>query len=69
MSVLLLSRRPEVMFDPTNKDHRKWAAGFFKTNSWRECPVRFVVRDSSIDLTNVLKRQLVEFYTAKEFKH
>lgn len=63
-----LMARPQVVFDPKNKDHRKWAASFFKNNSWRECPVRFLVNDNSIDLTSVIKRQLVEFYTTKEFK-
>jgi len=64
---LLSNRRPEVVFDPTNKDHRKWVASFFRNNSWRECPVRFIVRENGNDI-NVIKRQLVEFYTAKEFK-
>jgi hypothetical protein len=64
---LLVNRRPEVVFDPKNRDHRKWVASFFRNNSWRECPVRFIVRENGNDI-NVIKRQLVEFYTAKEFK-
>ena len=60
--------RPQVMFDPTNKDHRKWAASFIKNRSWRECPVRFLVNDNSLELVNVIQRQLVQYYTNKEFK-
>lgn len=60
--------RPQVVFDPTNKDHRKWAADFIKNRSWRGCPVRFMVDDNSYDISNVMQRQLVQYYTDNEFK-
>ena len=60
--------RPQVVFDPTNKDHRKWASSFIKNHSWRECPVRFLVNDNSVEFANVIQRQLVQYYTSKEFK-
>jgi hypothetical protein len=68
MTVLSTKTRPQVMFDPANKDHRKWAAGFIKNQNWRECPVRFLVNDNSLDLSIVMQRQLVQYYTTKEFK-
>lgn len=60
--------RPQVVFDPTKKDHRKWAAGFIKTKSWKDCPVRFIVKDNSLDICNVVQRQLADYYITKEFK-
>ena len=57
----------KVIFDPKDKEHRKWAASFFKHNSWSGCPVRFVASDSGLVL-NVIQRQLVEYYTDTEFK-
>ncbi len=60
--------RPQVIFDPTNKDHRKWVSDFIKNRTWRNCPVRFIVADNSLELANVMQRQLVQYYTSKEFK-
>jgi hypothetical protein len=57
----------KVVFNPEDKEHRKWAAIFFKNKSWFGCPVRFVVSDSGVAL-NVIQRQLVEYYTNHEFK-
>ncbi len=64
---LAQTRRPEVLFDPANREHRRCVAEFFKNNTWRGCPYRFLVNDNSLDLTAVLKRQLVEYYTNREF--
>lgn len=69
MNTLTTNSRPQVVFDPTNKDHRKWAADFIRTNSWRGCPVRFLVSDNSLAIPNVMQRQLVQYYTNKEFKN
>jgi hypothetical protein len=60
--------RPQVVFDPAKKDHRKWVAKFFKTKSWKDCPVRFITNDNSLDISNVIQRQLANYYTSKEFK-
>lgn len=61
--------RPQVVFDPTNTDHRKWAGDFIKNRSWRNCPVRFIVSDTSLDIAGVIQRQLVEFYINQEFSN
>jgi Fe-S cluster biosynthesis and repair protein YggX len=59
--------RPQVVFNSDNPDHRKWVANFIKTKSWRDCPVRFLVNDNSLDMANVVQRQLLEYYINKEF--
>jgi hypothetical protein len=67
MTVLARTRKPEVVFDPEKREHRRAVAEFLKNKSWRDCPYRFLVNDNSLDLTAVLKRQMVEYYTNREF--
>ena len=68
MSVLELSGRPFVVFDPDNKDHRKYYHQFVKTARWGNCPVRFVVTDDHGDLITMIQRSLVKHYVETEFK-
>jgi hypothetical protein len=68
MSKLAFYGRPYVVFDPTNKDHRKWFADFNKNRSWARCPVRFVVNEDHGDLLTQIQRELIQFYVDKEFK-
>ena len=67
MSKIQMFGRPYVIFDPKNKDHRKWYADFNKHLSWSKCPVRFVVDDDAGDLITMIQRKLIEHYTAREF--
>ena len=67
MSKIQMFGRPYVVFDPKNKDHRKWYAEFNKNLSWSKCPVRFVVDDDAGDLITMIQRKLIEHYTAREF--
>ena len=59
--------RPWVVFDATNKDHRRWFADFNRDRSWKDCPVRFVVDDDAGDLLTMIQRKLIAYYTHKEF--
>lgn len=68
MSRLQLHGRPYVVFDATNKDHRRWFATFNEKRSWSECPVRFVVNDDHGDLITMIQRELIRYYVDKEFK-
>lgn len=68
MSKLQLHGRPWVVFDPSNKDHRRWFAHFNKNASWSNCPVRFVVNDDHGDLITQIQRQLIQYYVDREFK-
>lgn len=68
MSKLALYGRPFVVFDPKNKDHRRWFADFNKNRSWARCPVRFVVNEDAGDLITMIQRELIQYYVDKEFK-
>jgi hypothetical protein len=68
MSRLDLFGRPWTVFDPENKDHRRWYHQFVLTTSWGHCPVRFVVPEDHGDLVTMIQRSLVAYYTEKEFK-
>lgn len=67
MSKLQLFGRPWVVFDPSDKNHRKWFAEFNKNASWGNCPVRFVVDDDAGDLLTMIQRKLIAHYVGKEF--
>lgn len=65
MSALSMHGRPHVRFDPNNADHRRWLGEFTLTQSWRECPVRFIIPGTG----NVIARmqnQLLQYYINKE---
>jgi hypothetical protein len=68
MSVLELSGRPWVVFDPSDKSHRAHYHKFVRTASWGHCPVRFVVPEDHGDLVTMIQRSLVKFYVEREFK-
>ena len=68
MSRLSYWGRPWVVFDATNKQHRRWFAEFQKYATWGRCPVRFVVDDDHGELVTMIQRQLIEYYVSKEFK-
>jgi hypothetical protein len=67
MSRLSLFGRPYVVFDAKNKDHRNYYHNFAVTGSWGSCPVRFVVDDDHGDLITMIQRQLIRYYSDKEF--
>ena len=67
MSVLELSGRPFVVFDPANTDHRQFYYGFVKKGTWGGCPYRFVVSENHGNLVTMIQRSLVKYYVEKEF--
>ena len=67
MSLMLTVGRPWVVFDPANRQHRQWYYEFQKNTSWGHCPVRFILPGEEGDLVTMISRQLIEFYTKKEF--
>ena len=68
MSVLELSGRPFIVFDPANKAHRSYYHAFVETGSWGKCPFRFVVPEDHGDLITMIQRSLVRYYVQTEFK-
>lgn len=67
MSVIHVMGRPVETFDPTKRKHRESLSIFLQTCKWAHSPVRFVSSDPSEVDVNTMQRQLLEFYTAKEF--
>ena len=67
MSRLALHSRPFVVFDPSNREHRKWFAEFNRSAKWGNCPVRFVVEDDNGDLVTMIQRRLIQYYVGREF--
>jgi hypothetical protein len=66
MSKLLFAGRPYTIFDASNRKHRQWFAEFQENGSWGQCPVRFVIEEHGA-LVPVIQRQLIEYYTNREF--
>lgn len=68
MAVNVLDRAPResVVFDPANRQHRKWANQAFVSRSWGQCPVKFKVI-GVIDMETSVRRDLLEYYLMKEF--
>jgi len=67
MSKIQMYGRPWAVFDPKNKDHRRWFADFNQNASWANCPVRFAVDDDAGDLITMIQHKLIAYYTEKEF--
>ena len=67
MSVLHIKSRAWTVFDPQNKDHRRWFAEFQRLGTWGKCPVRFMVPEDQGDLITMIQRKLIEYYVTKEF--
>ena len=68
MSVLHFKARPWTVFDPGNKNHRRWYADFVKRGTWGKCPVRFIVPEDHGDLITMCQRALIKYYVEHEFK-
>lgn len=70
MSKLVLSSRPFAVFDASNKQHREWFAEFTRTNSWGNCPVRFLYQNQGMgNMVALMQRDLINYYAAMEFSH
>lgn len=67
MSKLQLFGRPWVVFNPQDKDHRRWFAEFNENRSWKGCPVRFVIDNDHGDLITMIQRSLIQYYVDREF--
>ena len=68
MSVLELSGRPFVVFDPGNEEHRGYYFNFVKTGAWGRCPYRFVIPDDHGNQITMIQRALVKYYVEAEFE-
>jgi hypothetical protein len=56
------------VFDPANREHRRWYNQFVTHQSWGRCPYRFIVPEDHGDLITMCQRSLVKYYVQREFK-
>jgi len=68
MSILEFNSRPWTVFDPGNREHRRFYAEFTRHGSWGRCPYRFVIPEDHNNLITMIQRKLVEYYVQKEFR-
>jgi hypothetical protein len=67
VSMLQHNGRPYVYFDPSNKQHRQYYSSFKRTGTWSQCPVRFILTGSAVDLPTMISNSLISYYTNQEF--
>lgn len=69
MSRLEYYQRPLVAFDPEDADHRAYFHEFLLLRTWGKCPIRFICPDEHgpEGLVGIVTRQLVDYYTKREF--
>lgn len=67
MTRLEILIRPPVIFDPANRDHRRYYHESLIKHGWGGCPVRFVVEDEYGDVTSMVQRKLLKYYADREF--
>lgn len=67
MNFLHTKVRPFEVFDVQNRKHRELFAEFVRTGRWTHCPVRFVASEPTHIDVGTIQRQIIEFYTQKEF--
>lgn len=65
--ILDINRKPVVLFDVNNKDHRRDYAKFIQTGSWAHCDRHYEIYNVGGHSQGMIQRQLLEFYMAQEF--
>ena len=68
MSLLNLSHRPYVAFDPGNSEHRQAASIFLAKRSWGHLPFKFALDAEHSDVVAMMTWRLSKYYLTEEFK-
>ena len=67
MSCLNLTRRPTVVFDAKNVEHRKTVEQFLRTGTWGHTDVIFLLETPYYDLPAMITAKLTDYYLRCEF--
>jgi hypothetical protein len=59
--------RPTVIFDPSNKEHRRHGWMMIKNRSLKDCPWIFALHEGYDNVIDMINRELVRWYTEREF--
>jgi hypothetical protein len=65
-TILDVNRKPVVVFDPENQDHRRYIAEFQRQNTWNTSPVLFYA-PGDISVREHTAEELLRYYLAREF--
>jgi len=57
-----------VIFDASNKEHRKHGYLMLKNRSLKDCPWIFALHEGHDNVIDMINRELVLWYTAREFE-
>ena len=66
-SVVMTKIRPTVIFDASNKEHRKHGWMMIKNRSLKDCPWIFALHEGHDNVMDMINRELVRWYTDREF--
>jgi hypothetical protein len=65
--LLDIYRKPVVLFDVNNQEHRKDYAKFIQTGSWLHCDRHYEICTAGGHSQGIIQRQLLEYYMTQEF--
>ncbi len=65
--ILDINRKPVVLFDAENPEHRSDYAKFIETGSWIHCDRRYEIYNVGGHSQAMIQRQLLEYYLRQEF--
>lgn len=69
MNTLEKVKRPLIVFNENNKEHRRLLFEFMKTNTWGYCPYRFdLPNEDGQNLVYAMQKRVLEHYLKKEFE-
>lgn len=68
LTILNVASRPTIIFDPTERTHRRWYADFLTRRSWRHCPVQFYLEQEFSDVPTMCQDKLSSYYLSREFR-
>jgi hypothetical protein len=61
-------RRPTVVFDPANPEHRRAFYEFSDRGSWGDCKFNFILEEPYNDLITNIHYKIVRWYMDQEFQ-
>ena len=57
-----------MIFDASNKEHRKHGYLMLKNRSLKDCPYIWALHEGHDNVIDMINRELVLWYTAREFE-
>jgi hypothetical protein len=64
---LSVNCRLPMIFDASNKLHRRYFWEFQTNRSWKDCPYLWIIDDESESVPHMINKKLLVYYTTNEF--